>query len=129
MIKSEKGITCDVLVHSAFPILKDGLEYFLKSYPVKMNAFYEDLSHGLMNKLRTNLDLIILLEEEADAYFGLCYKVKLFSADVPVLVIIPEAPVAYVKYLESMQGVHVLTSPFTVEKFNKAMNQILCLTK
>ena len=129
MKKVKNEIEYDVLVHNAFPILKDGFEYFLKSYTVKMNAFYEDLSYGLMNKLRTNLDLIILLEEEADADFGLCYKVKLFLADVPILVIIPEAPVAYVKYLESMQGVHVLTSPFTVEKFNKAMNQILCLTK
>ena len=129
MIDVEGKEEYEVLVHCAFPVLKDGFEYFLKTLPVKMNTSYQNLSRNLMNKLSPDVDMIILLEEEADADFGLCYKVKLFLADIPVLVIIPEAPVAYVKYLESMKDVHVLTSPFTMEEFSKAMNQMISLNK
>ena len=129
MIEVDKKVECKILVHCTYPILKDGFEYFLKNLSVKVKTSYQDLSRNLMDKLNPDFDMIILLEEEADADFGLCYKVKLFLIDVPVLVIIPDAPVAYVKYLESMKDVHVLTSPFTMEGFNKAMDLMLCLNK
>lgn len=118
-------IAHEVLVHCSSSLLQEGFEYFLANLPVKVNASYQDLSRGLMSKLKPNLDLIILLEDEADADFGLCYKVKLFLIDVPLLIIMPEAPLAYVEYLKSMSSVYVLTSPFTIEKFNKIMETVL----
>ena len=124
MIKSES--IYKVLVHSPSPLLQEGFEYFLANLPVQIDASYQDLSKDLMSKLSPNLDLVILLENEADADFGLCYKIKLFLTDVPLLIIMPEAPLSYIAYLENMSGVHVLVSPFTIEKFNKTMELVLC---
>ena len=119
--------THKVLVHCTTPLLQAGLEYFLASLSVKVEASYQDLSKDLMSKLMPRLDLVVLLETEADADFGLCYKIKLFLTDIPLLIIMPEAPLSYIEYLESMHGVYVLTSPFTIYKFNKMMELVLCL--
>ena len=116
----------NVLVHCLSPLLQEGFEYFLASLPINIDACYQDLSSGLMSKLKPNLDLVILLEDEADADFGLCYKVKLFLTDIPLLIIMPEAPCSYLAYLESMPSVYVLTSPFTIDKFNEIMGLTLC---
>ena len=116
----------NVLVHCLSPLLQEGFEYFLASLPINIDACYQDLSSGLMSKLKPNLDLVILLEDEADADFGLCYKVKLFLTDIPLLIIMPEAPLSYIAYLENMSGVHILAFPFTIEKFNKTMELVLC---
>ena len=119
-------IAYEVLVHCPSPLLQAGFEYFLASLPVKVDASYQDLSRDLMSKVKPKLDLVILLEAEADADFGLCSKVKLFIADVPLLIIMPEAPLSYIEYLESMSGVYVLTSPFSIDKFNEIMELVLC---
>lgn len=118
-------IAHEVLVHCPSFLLQEGFEYFLANLPVKVDASYQDLSRDLMSKLKPNLDLVILLEAEADADFGLCYKVKLFLTGVPLLIIMPEAPSSYVEYLKCMKDVYVLTSPFTIEKFNKIMETVL----
>lgn len=127
MIEQKKEY--NVLVHCSLPILKEGFESFLENFPLKINASYQDLSVDLMYKINPDLDAIILLEDEADADFGLCCKVNLFSGGVPMLIIMPEAPIAYIEYLLSMNSVHVLTIPFNVNSFNDAMRLVLNLGK
>ena len=119
----------NALVHCSLPVLKEGFDFFLEKLSIKVDVSYQDLSIDLMYKIKPNLDAIILLEDEADADFGLCHKVKMFSYDIPVLLIMPEAPVAYITYLKSMSGVFVLTSPFTVQEFCDVMGQIFQLNK
>ena len=119
----------NALVHCSLPVLKEGFDSFLENLPVKINVSYQDLSVDLMYKIKPELDAIILLEDEADADFGLCHKVKLFSQNIPVLLVMPEAPIAYIEYLKNMSGVYILTSPFTAQEFGKMMDQIFYLPK
>ena len=119
----------NALVHCSIPVLKEGFESFLEKLPVKINVSYQDLSMDLMYKIKPELDAIILLEDEADADFGLCHKVRLFSQNIPVLLVMPEAPTAYIEYLKNMSGVYILTSPFTAQEFSKSMGQIFQIHK
>ena len=119
----------NALVHCSLPVLKEGFESLLESLSAKINVSYQDLSTNLMCKVSPGLDAIILLEDEADADFGLCHKVKMFSYNTPVLLIMPEAPAAYIEYLKSMSGVSILISPFTVQEFCNAMECAFQLNK
>jgi two-component SAPR family response regulator len=125
MIEQKKEY--EILVHSSLPILREGLEFFFENSPFKVALSYQDLSRDLMHKIKPDLAAIILLADEADADFGLCHKIRLFSEGTPILIIMPEAPAAYFKYLNEMDDVHLLIEPFDGEKFNRVMDGILNL--
>lgn len=114
------------LVHCKLPLIREGLNEYIAQIPFRLTAEYSDLSsEGLLFKMSQAPDLIVLLANEADTDFTLSHKIKLFAPDIPLLVILPQAPPSYVEYLKEIKVNEVLMSPFTYEDFCSTLKRIL----
>lgn len=114
------------LVHCKLPLIKEGLNEYVAQVPFRIVVEYSDLStEGFLFKMSPAPDLIILLANEADTDFTLSHKIKLFAPDIPLLVVLPQAPQTYVEYLRSIKVNEILISPFTAEDFCSVLKRML----
>lgn len=126
IINSEKEYKA--LAHCRLPLIREGFEDYIAQLPFRLKIEYCDLSSdGIMLKLYQTPDIIILLQNEADADYELSYKIKLFASQTPLLVIMPEAPDSYLDYLKSINVDQVLILPFDKDKFCDVMKTCLHL--
>lgn len=114
------------LIHCTLPLMREGFETFLARVPCTFRTEYTDLwGSGVLLKLRILPDIIIIIEHEADADFGLCHKIKLFAPLTPLLVIIPKAPPSYLHYLKHTGADEILIQPFNENELWIAINKLL----
>lgn len=126
IVNSEKEYKA--LAHCRLPLIREGFEEYITQLPFSLKVEYCDLSsEGIMLKLDQTPDIIILLQNEADADYGLSYKIKLFAPRTPLLIIMPEAPNSYLDYLKSINVDKVLVLPFDKDKFCNAIETLLTL--
>lgn len=116
------------LVHCKIPLIKEGLNEYVRQFPFRLVLEYTDLtSEGLLFKMSQTPDVVILLANEADTDFTLSYKIKLFAPEIPLLVILPQVPQSYIEYLKKIQVNEILISPFTSEKLYTTLKGMLKL--
>ena len=114
------------LVHCKIPLIREGLNEYIAQFPCRLVLEYTDLScEGLLFKISQTPDIVILLANEADTDFTLSYKIKLFAPNIPLLVILPQAPQTYIEYLKEIQVNEILISPFTAEKLHTTLKRML----